>query len=143
MRNCWPPPVDGSESTSQVLKELYPRESGAQIALPGIGVEWDAELVEVKRQIKTLETRKAELENQFKAALKEATEGLLPNGVVYTWKTTRRAGHCSSDLVSGTEACRAKPDAVGQDCVTVMNGEVQPRGFGRAESKEDCYGEVD
>ena len=47
----------------------------------------------MKTQIKFLETRKAELENLFRAEMKEATEGVLPNEVVYTLKTTRKESH--------------------------------------------------
>ena len=88
-----PPPVDASESTRKTLNELYPKDNGTQVALPGVAVEWDTELTQVKTQIKSLETRKTELENLFRAEMKEATEGVLPNDVVYTLKTTRKESH--------------------------------------------------
>lgn len=88
-----PPPADGSESTRKTLNELYPKDSGTQVVLPGTAVEWDTELTQVKTQIKSLETRKTELENLFKAEIKEATKGVLPNEVVYTLKTTHKESH--------------------------------------------------
>jgi hypothetical protein len=38
------------------------------------------------------ERLKLEAENMIKAQLQNNVEGILPNGVVYTWKTQERAG---------------------------------------------------
>lgn len=81
-----PPEVDGSEATANALKKLYPEDSGEIIALPNEATDWDERLVAVKAELKTLEAEKSLMENRLKAALGEAAQGMLNNGVAYTWK---------------------------------------------------------
>jgi putative phage-type endonuclease len=86
IRTETPPEVDGSDATGDALKKLYPEDTGEVIAMPSEATEWDERLVEVKAELKTLEGEKNLLENRLKAALGEAAEGVLANGVAYTWK---------------------------------------------------------
>ncbi len=83
------PPVDESEATRAILGMIYPSDTGAEISLPEEFVEMDRELLEIKDQIKTLETRKDGIENRIKAAIGDATKGVLPVGS-YTWKEQSR-----------------------------------------------------
>ncbi len=83
--------ADASEATARALKALYPKDSGAVIALPGSLIELDHERVELAAQVKALETRKAGIDNEIKLALGEASIGMLANGVTYTHKLQRRA----------------------------------------------------
>lgn len=87
--NTWPP-VDGSDWTAQALKTLYPRDNGAEVFLPTEAAQWDAELAEAKEQKKLAEAHEKEITNRFKAALGEATFGVLPGGSKYSLKTQTR-----------------------------------------------------
>jgi putative phage-type endonuclease len=88
-----PPEVDGSLSTSKIIKELYHHETGMAVDLPEAAMEWDRELVDIKGRIKTLETRQSDLENRLKQEIKDAGRGILPNGVVYRFQSVCRPGH--------------------------------------------------
>jgi len=85
-----PPIVDGSDSTTEVLKRLYPNDSGETIQLPSDATKWDAELVRLKSQIQDAEKRKTELENLFRAALGTATFGVGDDGLKYSWRLQHR-----------------------------------------------------
>jgi putative phage-type endonuclease len=88
-----PPPVDASASTASALRALYPYDSGQTVRLPGEAIDWDAAREEADRQLATWTERKTLAENRIKAALGEATHGVLATGVRYTWKTSTRAAH--------------------------------------------------
>ena len=81
-----PPPVDGSESTTAILKALYPTDDGESIALPPEANQWDEMLVEAKEKIKALEAEKKLMENHIKAAIGNAAYGVLPDGTTYSHK---------------------------------------------------------
>lgn len=83
------PPVDESEATRAILGMIYPRDTGAEISLPDEFVSLDRELLDIKDQIKTLESREKAIENQIKAAIGDCTRGVLPVGS-YTWKEQSR-----------------------------------------------------
>jgi predicted phage-related endonuclease len=61
--------------------------------LPAEAAAWDRDLVETKQQIKDLEARKKQLENQLKAAIGNNTFGLLPCGERYKWGTYAKAAY--------------------------------------------------
>lgn len=84
------PPVDGSAATAKVLSRQFPQDSGSVVDLPADAGQWDEQLLALKAQLKEIEERKTELENRIKAAIGEASEGLLPTGGRYRWKTTTR-----------------------------------------------------
>lgn len=84
------PPIDDSEATRAILGMIYPRDDGTEICLPEDANDWDRELIAVKDQIKTLESRKDGLENKIKAAIGEASRGTLATGS-YTWKQQTRS----------------------------------------------------
>lgn len=83
------PPVDDSEATRSMLGLIYPHDTGTEISLPSDFIDLDRELLEIKDNIKTLETRKDGIENKIKAALGTATRGCLPVGS-YSWKEQSR-----------------------------------------------------
>jgi putative phage-type endonuclease len=85
-----PPDADGSASTTQLLKTLYPRDSGQVIALKGKWGDIDDRLVRIKADQKKLSDERDELENTVKHAMGDATAATLDNGAVYTLKTTNR-----------------------------------------------------
>lgn len=85
-----PPPVDGSEHTARVLARMFPRDDGSVVSLPDEAREWDSALVALKAQRSAIDKNVTLLENQIKAALGEASEGLLPDGGRYTYRAQTR-----------------------------------------------------
>ncbi len=81
-----PVPVDGSIATTDTLKRLYPKDDGEIISLPESCTNWDINRQYWKEQKKTAEGSIREFENLIKAALGNATCGILPNGDQYTFK---------------------------------------------------------
>ena len=86
------PPKDITADDADALKALWPSSVDVTepIALPGFLLDNDDNLQQLKAQIKELEGQKRTLENEFKAALEEHSEGVLPNGVRYSWKSATR-----------------------------------------------------
>jgi putative phage-type endonuclease len=88
-----PPPVDGSLATARVLARLHPSDNGETVMLPHEALEWSEALAKAKEQIKAAEAVKTEMENRLKAAMGDATFGLLPDGSRWSWKSQDRAGY--------------------------------------------------
>lgn len=82
-----PPEIDGSESTTEAIKRLYPFDEGGEIEL---GTEHE-KLVAKKQSLgerkKRIEKTLTEVDNRLKVALGDYTAGLLPNGTRVTYKT--------------------------------------------------------
>lgn len=85
------PPVDDSDATAAMLGLIYPQDTGAEVHLSHDFIEMDRELLQLKDQRKTIDTRITGIENAIKAAMGEATRGCLPHGS-YTWKLQSRTG---------------------------------------------------
>lgn len=82
-----PPPMDGTESSSQALKLLYPESrAGKAIELPTEAEELVSERDAVKAMIAGYEEKLAAIENQLKAMLGEAESGTVGDKLV-SWKT--------------------------------------------------------
>lgn len=82
-----PPPMDGTESSSQALKLLYPESrAGKAIELPTEAEELISEWEAVKAMIAGYEEKLAAIENQLKAMLGEAESGTVGDKLV-SWKT--------------------------------------------------------
>jgi predicted phage-related endonuclease len=88
-----PPPVDGSEQTAEALKRLYAADNGLSVVLPAEAEEWDDALQAAKAAIKAATETKRAIENQIKAAIGDATFGVLPSGERYKWQDQDRAGY--------------------------------------------------
>jgi putative phage-type endonuclease len=86
------PPVDGdgSESTKDALAALYPRDTGVQVALPPEALEWSRDLETFKTQAKTIEEQIRMRESALKAAIGDASVGVLADGSGWSWKLQRR-----------------------------------------------------
>lgn len=87
------PPVDGSEATTEFLKNRYSEEGTNEITLPS---KFD-ELIESRRQLKksekTLKTEIAKIENEIKKEMgkKNAVIGITPKYII-SWKVQSRIG---------------------------------------------------
>lgn len=86
-----PPEVDASEATAALLARLYPEDTGEIVDLPADAVTWDEQRRQAMDEIKKWETVKAGCDANLKAAIGDATIGVLPNGAGrYAWKVTQR-----------------------------------------------------
>lgn len=81
-----PPPIDGSEGCAKALKKLYPADDGTSVDLPPVAAQWFNELRGLKAASAWLDERKSDLENRIKAAIGDATNGILPDGRRFSWK---------------------------------------------------------
>ena len=86
------PDPDASKSAADALGIIFKDARAERIALPSSVLDWDAQLERGKKISEQGETLEREAENFIKLALGNAVEGVLPNGVVYSWKTQTRAG---------------------------------------------------
>ena len=83
-----PPPVDGFASTTEALKKLYPTDNGETITLPFDLNDDDLERVNLESELKDLKAKKTLIDNRIKAALGEATNGVLGD-VTYNYKADK------------------------------------------------------
>jgi len=88
-----PPEVDGSLATAKALAKLHPDDNGDTALLPREAQGWSDELEAIKEDLKRLEHEKTERENRLKAALGDATYGLLPDGSRWSWKSQTRKSY--------------------------------------------------
>lgn len=96
--NETPPEIGSSgaakvKNLGKVLSKLFDKETGDQILLDQDSNTWDAELQSIKSALKTLTDEKDLLESRIKAAIGNATVGMLPSGVAYSWSTTERRAY--------------------------------------------------
>lgn len=87
-----PPPPDASESATKILKKLYPKDSGMTVSLSSDAILWDERRAKAAAEIKKWEEVKAAAENQIKAAMGDATFGII-GGVRYSWRWQKRAAY--------------------------------------------------
>lgn len=81
-----PPAIDGSDSTTEMIKELHPESNGSTIFDPTIEFTCH-QLDDVKKQIAELEKQQKEYENQLKDRMGEAEK--MKTGLwVVSWKNT-------------------------------------------------------
>jgi putative phage-type endonuclease len=92
-----PPPATAADC--KFLNKLVPETRGLIIQMPSAGLDFHEELAEVKNELAKikdmaapLEKKKDELEAKIKQAMGDASEATLPDGSVYTFKTTKRKG---------------------------------------------------
>lgn len=83
-----PPPVDGSEATSDALETIYAEGRGGTVDLFGLDGEMKA-LLEAKREMKSLKEQVALHENVIKERLGDAEEGRC-GGFRAAWKNQTR-----------------------------------------------------
>lgn len=80
------PPVDAHEATGKALGEVYWDPSDEAVELGEDAAYALEELKTVRRQGKTLEERRAFLENTIKQALGDSTVGTLAGALAVSWK---------------------------------------------------------
>jgi len=88
-----PPPADGSEFSRDALKLLYPKDTGEIKLLPATLIEVADVLEVTKVESKKVEEVRLMAENTIKAAMGDATFGVLPDGRRFSWTTQARKGY--------------------------------------------------
>lgn len=88
-----PPEADGSESTKEAIRRLYPKDSGETIQLPAYLQSDALKLEAVKAAIKDAKEAKQLYENRIQAAIGGASIGLFPDGTGFSFKQQTRAAH--------------------------------------------------
>ncbi len=83
-----PPPCDGTDDETDVLKELFPESTDKTVMLTTVGEADLALLAEKKANIKADEEVIATIENRIKAEMGDAAEGLIGTRRV-TWKNNK------------------------------------------------------
>jgi len=85
-----PPPIDGSARTADLIKRLYPTDTGKLITIdaPEL-IRAAADLDGIKARIKADETEKTRLENMLKSAIGDASEAVLNGFGSITWKRSK------------------------------------------------------
>jgi len=73
-----PPPADGTDSTREALRRLYPTASGESIELPLEAYTWAVRLRQAKEQEKEAKANVQLYGNLIQSFLRGATLGLLP-----------------------------------------------------------------
>lgn len=86
-----PPKADGSESSTDVLKRIYPKDTGATVVLPIEAVEYHFELEGAKEAEKAAKANIDKYSNLLKQLIGDATCGVMADGNAYTYKLQSRA----------------------------------------------------
>lgn len=81
-----PPPIDGSDAASDLLKKMYPDDDGTAVMLTKEDETVLDAIEALSDEIKQLETQKKEYENQIKLKLETASEAHSPRHKL-TFKT--------------------------------------------------------
>lgn len=74
------PPIDGSEATTEVLKNRWPGDGEEPIELGSDAIDLRERLRTIKQEAKALAEAENEVANQLRALLGNATRALLPDG---------------------------------------------------------------
>jgi len=94
VQNMQPPPPDvPADSCREALRRLYPNETGSTITLPGEFIGLADRIEAIKEQAKSGKRELDAAENKLKAAIGDNTFAVLPNGITFSLKTTKRAGY--------------------------------------------------
>lgn len=87
------PAADGSESSQEALRRLYPKETGETLRLPGNLIQVADRLEGVKKSLKRLQVKESEFKQTIQQAIGNATFGVLPNGTKFSLKTVIKPAH--------------------------------------------------
>lgn len=94
-----PPPIDGSERTGELLKRIYPRDTGKIITIDAPELIHAARTyVEYKQQEKHVEAELKRLGNMLKSAIGDASTAILPQFGEITWKAAKDTQKISLDI---------------------------------------------
>lgn len=84
-----PSPDDGEDATIKALCSMYPKDNGASVALPPEAWQWDEAIAKADAEIKAAEALKDKHRALIRAAIKDATIGVLSDGTRWSWKANK------------------------------------------------------
>ena len=85
-----PPTADWQKDGLEILKKLYPRDSGQTVTLDDIhALESVRSLEEAKHTIKLMEAQEASAKGYLQAAMQDASLAEIPGYGQITWKSTK------------------------------------------------------
>ena len=84
-----PPAPDGSDSSNEMLRLLYPESNGQRVTLTAADMELVHEIKTLKRSVKASDAQLDELENRLRARLGDAESGWYEGVRVVSWPTIR------------------------------------------------------
>jgi len=83
------PPADASDATLEALKRIYPSDDGETVTLDGEFLDDDIQRQKCAAIVAEGKGHLQSIDNRIKAAIGDATYGLLPNGRQYAWKARK------------------------------------------------------
>lgn len=87
-----PPPIDGSSRTADLLKRMYPQDTGKVLSIDAPELLDAAQrLVSAKALMKQTETDITKYENMLKSAIGDASEAALDGFGAITWKRAKES----------------------------------------------------
>ena len=96
-----PPSPDGSEACKELMKRLYPKDSGALVVFDSDEARRTvAALTEAKEAVKKADDQKTAMENMVKFWMGEASVARIPGYGEITWKAARASTQAVCDLVA-------------------------------------------
>lgn len=94
VKNGREPAIQNSVRSAEALERLYPEEKpGTVIHLPGVAVDLDEDIQVARARKKQAEADLDLALLRMKQIIGDAERGLLPNGIIYEWKTQSRKGY--------------------------------------------------
>jgi putative phage-type endonuclease len=103
------PPIGGSATARDYLKQRYPREKEKLRPASSVEVAWLNEYAQLRAELDQRETRREELENQLKQAIGEA-EGVSWLGGKLTWKKTKDRSSTDWEELARSQLVGYAPD---------------------------------
>lgn len=88
--NRTPPEVDGADSTTEALKQLFAADDGGTIELSTDTTALFEEARAARAAVKAAEARQAEADNQIKALLGDHAVATIDGRIACTWKTASK-----------------------------------------------------
>jgi putative phage-type endonuclease len=82
-----PPPPDGSQASTELLKRLHPASTGEIVTLDHLGGDLHDRYRQAQAARKSAELAEQEIENTVKDAMKNASVGTLGGAPAFTWKS--------------------------------------------------------
>lgn len=110
VKNNTPPALDGSDSTDTALKTIFAESSGREMDLTGVSNHIQMHIA-LTKQIKELETAKAQHEAEIKSYMRDAGKGSYGN-ISVSWKTQSRKNF---DRAKYEQICGPIPDSFFKD----------------------------
>jgi len=82
-----PPPPDGSQASTDLLKRMYPQAAGGVVTLDHLGADLRERYDEARKHAKRWAEEEQALENLIKDAMKDADVATLDGSPAFTWKS--------------------------------------------------------